>query len=91
MKVMVKSDRVPLALMLSGLGMAVVSQSGGMLDDNRGLLFLMGWLISGLGFLLWAIPSFNKYLKKREKARRKMERSFSDDGDQSRRYARPRR
>jgi hypothetical protein len=90
MKVLVKSERVPVVLMVMGLSMATVSQMS-FVESNSTVLFLAGWVLAGLGFLLWAIPNYVKYLKKRERAMRKMERTVSSDPDQQRRYARPRR
>ena len=92
MKVMVKSDRVPIVLLIMGLGMSVVSQYQSLIDDNRSTLFILGWAIALTGFLLWAIPAINKLAKKREKIRRRMEGDIRDeDADQHRRYARSRR
>ncbi len=92
MKVMVKSDRVPMVLMIMGLGMSVISQYKSLIDDNRSTLFILGWMIALAGFLLWAIPAISKWAKKREKARRRAEGPMREDvSDQPRRYARSRR
>ncbi|HHD16564.1 MAG TPA: hypothetical protein ENK47_07630 [Euryarchaeota archaeon] len=89
MKVMVRSDKVPISLMLAGLSMATVSQMT-FVKYNHELLFASGWMIAGLGFLLWAIPAFNKYMKKKEKARMRERKASTPEGE-PRRYARPRR
>ena len=90
MKVLVRSERVPVVLMVSGLAMATVSQMS-FVEGNQDLLFGAGWVIGALGFLLWAIPSLMKYLKKREKLRRRAEMRQSEGPESGRRYARPRR
>lgn len=91
MKVIRKTENLPIALMAIGAGMAVASQSGGLIDDNRNVLFIAGWILAGLGILVWAIPAMLKYQKKRERQRIKDAKRLPSEDDQVRRYARPRR
>ena len=91
MKVIRKTENIPITLMVIGTGMAVASQSGGLIDDNRDVLFIAGWILAGVGILVWAIPALIKSLKKRERERMKAARRQPSDDDQVRRYARPRR
>jgi hypothetical protein len=60
-------------------------------DPNRPLLFAAGWIIAGFGFVLWAVPALNKWIKKKERARARAYRDPNQEKDQPRRYARPRR
>ena len=91
MKVIRKSENIPISLMAIGAGMAVASQSGGLIDDNRDILFIAGWIFAGLGILIWAIPALLKFQKKRERERMKSMKRAPQEDDQGRRYARPRR
>jgi hypothetical protein len=92
MKVLVKSDRVPIVLMLIGAAFVIVSSLSDQAADEEFKVFLfpVGFAILVMGFLLWAIPAYLKYLRKKAKKARKAMRS-ADDMDQPRRYARPRR
>ena len=92
MKVLVKSDRVPIVLMLIGAAFVIVSSLSDYAADEEFKVFLfpVGFSILVLGFLLWGIPTYLKYLRKKAKRARKSVRSM-DEGDQQRRYARPRR
>jgi len=93
MKVLVKSDRVPIVLMLIGAAFVIVSSLSDYVTDQdyKGFLFPIGFVILFFGFVLWAIPTLLKYQKKRTKRMSKMSRSSQDEMDQPRRYARPRR
>jgi type IV secretory pathway TrbD component len=91
MKVIRKTENVPISLMVIGSAMAVASQSGGLIDDNRDILFIAGWILAGVGILVWAIPAILKYMKKKERERMKSMKRVQSDDDQVRRYARPRR
>ena len=91
MKVIRKSDNIPISLMVIGTGMAVASQSGGLIDDNRNVLFIAGWLLAGLGILVWAIPAIIKFQKRKDRERMKTMKRPPGDDEQVRRYARPRR
>jgi hypothetical protein len=89
MKVLVKSDKVPIALMIIGAAFVVVSALS-TTERYYKLLFPMGFAILLGGFMLWAIPTFLKYQKKKTKKRMRASSSPADDV-QPRRYARPRR
>jgi len=89
MKVLVKSDRVPIALMVIGAAFVVVSALSST-ERYYKLLFPMGFAILLGGFMLWAIPAFLKIQKKRSRKTIRSSGPPSDEG-QPRRYARPRR
>jgi hypothetical protein len=89
MKVLVKSDRVPIALMVIGAAFVVVSALGSV-ERYYKLLFPMGFAILLGGFMLWAIPTFLKSQRKKARKRSRPAGPPSDEG-QPRRYARPRR
>ncbi|MGA1793804.1 MAG: hypothetical protein ACMUHM_07630 [Thermoplasmatota archaeon] len=93
MKVLVKSDRVPIVLMLIGAAFVIVASLSDHVTDQdyKGFLFLIGFVILFFGFVLWAVPTLLKYQKKRTRRMGKMSRSSQDEMDQPRRYARPRR
>ena len=93
MKVMVKSDRVPIVLMLIGAAFVIVSSLSDYAADEefKTFLFPVGFTIMILGFLLWGIPTYLKYLKKKSRRAAKRSSREEDDGGQQRRYARPRR
>ncbi len=92
MKVVYRTDKMPIVFIIAGLAMATISQLDIFRDVNRPLIFTAGWIIAGFGFVLWAVPALSKWMKKRERMRARAQRDISDDrGDQSRRYARPRR
>mgnify|MGYP006285307579 CR=1 FL=1 len=92
MKVVYRTDKMPTVFIVSGLAMATVSQLSSIEEPNRPLLFAAGWIIAGFGFVLWAVPTLKKWIRKRERARtRAMRETSSDRGEQPRRYARPRR
>lgn len=92
MKVLVKSDRVPIVLMIIGAAFVIVSSLSDYVADEEFKVFLfpVGFAILVLGFLLWGIPTYLKYLKKKAKRARKAARVM-DEGDHPRRYARQRR
>lgn len=92
MKVLVKSDRVPIVLMLIGAAFVIVSSLSDHAADEefKAFLFPVGFAILVLGFLLWGIPTYLKYLRKKAKRARKSARAM-DEGDHPRRYARQRR
>jgi hypothetical protein len=92
MKVLVKSDRIPIVLMVIGAAFVIVSSLSDHVADEEFKIFLfpVGFSIMVLGFLLWAIPTYQKYLRKKAKRARKSTRAM-EEGDHSRRYARPRR
>ena len=92
MKVLVKSDRVPIVLMVIGAAFVIVSSISDYVadEDFKVILFPVGFTILVLGFLLWGIPAYLKYLRKKAKRARKASRVM-DEGDHPRRYARPRR
>ncbi len=83
MKVLVKSDRVPLVLMIMGSIMVMVS-SLEYTVRNDGILFILGWALAVLGFLLWAVPATSAYVK------RKSRRARPDRGTNIRPQMRPR-
>lgn len=93
MKVLVKSDRVPIAIMMIGAAFVIVSSLSDYAADEefKTFLFPVGFAILVLGFLLWGIPTYLKYLKKKAKQASKRASRVEDDGGQQRRYARPRR
>ena len=91
MKVIRKSENIPISLMAIGAGMTVASQSGGLIDANRDILFIAGWVFAGIGILVWAIPAILKFQKKKERERMKIMKRAPKEDDQVRRYARPRR
>ncbi|MGA1819858.1 MAG: hypothetical protein ACMUHU_02495 [Thermoplasmatota archaeon] len=93
MKVLMKSDRVPIVLMLIGAAFVIVASLSDHVTDQdyKGFLFPIGFGILVFGFLLWAIPAYLKYQKRKTKKMAKFARSPQDDMDQPRRYARPRR
>jgi len=93
MKVLVKSDRIPIVLMLIGSAFVIVSSLSDYVVDQdiKKFLFPLGFGILAFGFVLWAIPAYLKYQKKKTRRTAKISRSPQDDMDQPRRYARPRR
>ena len=93
MKVLVKSDRVPIVLMLIGSAFVIVSSLSDHVADQdyKKFLFPMGFGLLVFGFVLWAVPAYLKYHKKRSKKMAKIARTQHDEGDHPRRYARPRR
>ena len=93
MKVLVKSDRVPIVLMLIGAAFVIVSSLSDHAADAEFKTFLLpvGFAILVIGFLLWGIPTYLKYLRKKAKKAAKRAARMEEDGSQPRRYARPRR
>ena len=67
MKVLVKSDRIPIVLMVIGAAFVIVSSLSDHVADEEFKIFLfpVGFSIMVLGFLLWAIPTYQKYLRKK--------------------------
>ncbi|MEA3558430.1 MAG: hypothetical protein U9R75_04175 [Candidatus Thermoplasmatota archaeon] len=88
MKVMVKSDRVPIVLMIIGAAFMIAASLSTVIR-NQDILFPMGCIIVILGFLLWLIPTIQKYLRKKNRVRAKIQKNMEDD-DRPRRYARRR-
>lgn len=93
MKVMVKTDRVPIVVMLIGAAFVVVaSLSDHAVDEeSKKIIFPVGFIILISGFLLWAIPSLLKYQKKKRKISTRKRHSSEDEQPRPARYARPRR
>ena len=93
MKVLVKSDRVPIVLMVIGSAFVIVSSLSDYVADQdyKKFLFPIGFGILVFGFVLWAVPSYLKYQKKRAKRMAKIQRGPPEDAEHPRRYARPRR
>jgi hypothetical protein len=93
MKVLVKSDRVPIVLMLIGAAFVIVSSLSDHAADAefKAFLFPVGFAILVLGFLLWGIPAYLKYLRKKARKASKRVSRPEDDDSRPRRYARPRR
>ena len=89
MKVLVKSERIPIVLMIIGAAF-MVAASLSSVDRNEDILFPLGCIVGIVGFLLWLIPAIQKCLRKKTKARVKMQKTMEDD-DRPRRYSRPRR
>jgi len=63
MKVLVKSDRVPIVLLIIGAVMVMVS-SLEFTERNQDVLFFMGIPTMLLGFMLWAVPGIVRMVKK---------------------------
>ncbi|MFW3147154.1 MAG: hypothetical protein ACMUHB_07645 [Thermoplasmatota archaeon] len=93
MKVMVKTDRVPIVIMLIGAAFVIVASLSDHAADEESKKILMpvGFIILISGFFLWAIPSILKYQKKKRKVSSKRMRPPEDDQSRPQRYARPRR
>lgn len=90
MKVLVRSERVPVVLMIIGTALLIAS-SLSCVVRNEDLLLPLGAIIGLVGFLTWMVPSLQRYIRKKKKAAAKRERQMMREEDRPRRYAKPRR
>jgi hypothetical protein len=86
----VRKDTVPVVLIIMGLVMVTVSSMEWM-ARNEDLLFVAGGAIALLGFLLWAVPALDRYLKKQARKRDKVQRMAARSEEAPRSYPRTRR
>ncbi|MCU0799617.1 MAG: hypothetical protein MUC62_08100 [Candidatus Thermoplasmatota archaeon] len=90
MKVTTRSDRIPMVLIAFG-SIMVVASSFDFTIRNASFLFIAGWSMTLFGFVLWAVPAINSYIRRRQRSRVRMERSSRDGHPAIRSRAPPRR
>lgn len=90
MKVTTRSDRIPMVLISFGSIMVMVS-SFDFTVRNESFLFIAGWSMTLFGFVLWAVPAINSYIKRKQRSRMRMERSTREGHPTIRRSSPPRR
>ena len=90
MKVVSKSQGVPISMIVIGGVMAIMS-SMEFADQNNTTLFVAGWFLILFGILAWFIPELGRYLKKKQRARMRAYRQDPQEVQQGRRRAPPRR
>jgi hypothetical protein len=73
MRVSSRSERVPTALIVTG-SLMVVASGFEFTVRNASFLFIAGWSMTLLGFVLWAVPAINAYLRRKQRARLRAER-----------------
>lgn len=89
MKVLVKSERVPIVLMLIGSAFIIASSLSSVIR-NEDVLLPLGCIIGILGFILWLIPTMQKFMRRSRKRSAKTKPRIEEE-ERPRRYARPRR
>jgi hypothetical protein len=73
MKMVVRSQTFPVAIFVVGAAAFIASN----LDTtvrNQEYQIVLGGLLMALGFLLWAIPELDKWMKRKQRQRDRIER-----------------
>lgn len=73
MKVTTRSERIPMVLIAFG-SIMVIASSFDFTVRNASFLFIAGWSMALFGFVLWAVPAVNSYIKRKQRSRMRMER-----------------
>jgi hypothetical protein len=79
----VKSYSFPIALFVMGVVSVLVSNLE-ITSRNSDLELVLGGAMLCLGFLLWAVPEMDRYLKRRDRMRNRTGRSRPADGPRPR-------
>jgi hypothetical protein len=74
MKMFVKSYSFPIALFVMGV-VTVIASNMEVTDRNRDLELVLGSVLLCLGFLLWAVPELDRYLKRRDRIKQRADRT----------------
>lgn len=90
MKVTTRTDRVPMVLIAFG-SLMVIASSFDFTIRNGSFLFIAGWSMTLLGFVLWAVPSINSLIRRKQRSRARMERYSREGHPPARRPSGPRR
>lgn len=90
MKVISKSQGVPISMIVIGGLMATMS-SMEFADQNNTTLFVAGWFLILFGILAWFIPELGRYLRKKQRSRMRAYNREPTEGPQGRRRAPQRR
>lgn len=90
MKVISKSQGVPISMIVIGGLMATMS-SMEFADQNNTTLFVAGWFLILFGILAWFIPELGRFLRKKQRTRMRAYNRESAEAPQGRRRAPPRR
>ena len=70
----VKSYTFPIAIFVMGV-VTVIASNMEVTDRNRDLELILGGILLCLGFLLWAVPELDRYLKRRDRTRQRADRA----------------
>jgi len=90
MKVTTRSERIPVVLIAFGSAM-VMASSFEFTVRNASFLFIAGWSMALFGFVLWAVPAINSYIRRKQRSRMRLDRSPREGHPALRRSAPPRR
>jgi uncharacterized membrane protein YidH (DUF202 family) len=70
MKMFVKSYAFPIAIFVMGV-VAVIASNLEITERNQDLELILGGVLICVGFLLWAVPELDRYLKRKDRIRQR--------------------
>jgi hypothetical protein len=78
MKMFVKSYSFLIALFVMGV-VTVIASNMEVTDRNRDLELVLGSVLLCIGFLLWAVPEMDRYLKRRDRMKQRADRTRTSE------------